>query len=80
LRLRKVDLIKMDIEGEEYNALKGAIKTIRKFKPKIIIEIHSKNLREKILEFLKNYGYNLVFEKEKREQGFYLGYFKCSIE
>jgi len=76
LRLRKVDLIKMDIEGEEYNALKGAIKTIRKFKPKIIIEIHSKNLREKILEFLKNYGYDLVFEKEKREHGFYLGYFK----
>jgi precorrin-6B methylase 2 len=78
--LKRVDLIKMDIEGEEYNALKGAIKTIRKFKPKIIIEIHSKNLREKILEFLKNYGYDLVFEKEKREQGFYLGYFKCSIE
>jgi precorrin-6B methylase 2 len=76
LRLRKVDLIKMDIEGEEYNALKGAIKTIRKFKPKIIIEIHSKNLREKILEFLKNYGYNLAFEKEKKEHKFYLSYFK----
>jgi len=79
LRLRKVDLIKMDIEGEEYNALKGAIKTIRKFKPKIIIEIHSKNLREKIIEFLKNYGYDLVFEKEKKEHGFYLSYFKCII-
>jgi precorrin-6B methylase 2 len=76
LKLKRVDLIKMDIEGEEYNALKGAIKTIRKFKPKIIIEIHSKNLRERILEFLKNYGYNLVFEKDKREYGFYLSYFK----
>jgi precorrin-6B methylase 2 len=78
LRLKRVDLIKMDIEGEEYNALKGAIKTIRKFKPKIIIEIHSKNLREKILEFLKNYGYDLVFEKEKKDHGFYLSYFKCN--
>ena len=79
LRLRKVDLIKMDIEGEEYNALKGAIKTIRKFKPRIIIEIHSKELRKKILNFLKKYGYDLVFEKEKREYGFYLSYFKCII-
>jgi precorrin-6B methylase 2 len=79
LKLKRVDLIKMDIEGGEYNALKGAIKTIRKFKPKIIIEIHSKNLREKILGFLKNYGYNLAFEKEKKDYGFYLSYFKFII-
>jgi len=77
--LKKVDLIKMDIEGEEYNALKGAIKTIRKFKPKIIIEIHSKELRKKILNFLKKYGYDLIFEREKKEHGFYLSYFKCII-
>jgi precorrin-6B methylase 2 len=76
LRLRKVDLIKMDIEGEEYNALKGAIKTIRKFKPRIIIEIHSKELRKKIINFLKKYGYELVFEREKKDRGFYLSYFK----
>jgi hypothetical protein len=78
LRLKRVDLIKMDIEGEEYNALKGAIKTIRKFKPKIIIEIHSRKLRKKILEFLKRYSYELTFEKEKREHGFYLSYFKVN--
>jgi FkbM family methyltransferase len=47
LRLKRVDLIKIDIEGEEYNALKGATKTIKRFKPKIIIEIHSKNLWKK---------------------------------
>jgi len=68
----------MDIEGGEYNALKGAIKTIRKFKPKIIIEIHSRKLRKKILEFLKRYSYELTFEKEKEEHGFYLSYFKVN--
>jgi len=79
LKLKRVDLIKMDIEGEEYNALKGATKTIRRFKPKIIVEIHSKELRKKILNFLKKYGYDLIFEKEKKEYGFYLSYFKCII-
>jgi precorrin-6B methylase 2 len=76
LKLKRVDLIKMDIEGEEYGALRDATKTIMRFKPKIIIEIHSKELRNKILKFLKRYGYDLIFEKEKREHGFYLTYFK----
>jgi len=76
LRLRRVDLIKMDIEGEEYNAIRGAVETIRRFKPKIVIEIHSKELRDRILNFLKLHGYSLVFEKEKKDYGFYLHYFK----
>lgn len=35
--ISKIDFIKMDIEGSEADALKGAIKTIRKFKPKLAI-------------------------------------------
>jgi len=33
LNLTRVDLIKMDIEGAEVNALRGASETIRKFRP-----------------------------------------------
>lgn len=36
-KIAKIDFIKMDIEGAEMNALKGAKKTIEKFKPKLAI-------------------------------------------
>ena len=38
LKLKKVDYIKIDVEGFEYSVLRGAMKTIAKHKPIIVVE------------------------------------------
>jgi FkbM family methyltransferase len=58
LILPECDLIMLDIEGKEMEALKGAENTIRKFKPPICLEILSHpNEGENILEYLSQFGY-----------------------
>jgi len=38
--LKNVSLIKVDTEGNEFNVLKGSIKTLRRHKPRLILEVH----------------------------------------
>jgi FkbM family methyltransferase len=68
LNLPGCDLIQLDIEGYELHALRGAINTIKKFKPVICVEIFEPWLNryesnsEKILDFLTNLNYILIGE------------------
>lgn len=60
----QVDYIKMDIEGAEILAIKGAKKTIKKFKPKLSIAVyHEYETACIIKEMLRDYrpDYELVF-------------------
>jgi FkbM family methyltransferase len=56
--LSRVDWIKMDIEGAEVDALKGAEITLRRFHPQLFIEVHE--TLKPITEFLSQAGYSIV--------------------
>ena len=60
--LEQVDILKIDVEGFEFEVIQGAEKTIRRLKPRIILETHSKELRRKCNGFLNELGYKLKFE------------------
>lgn len=71
--VEKVDFIKMDIEGAEPHALEGAIKTIKKFKPKLAIAIYHSiddfvNIPKWILDldlgYKLNLGHYTIFAEE----------------
>jgi len=59
LNLKRVDWIKIDVEKAEYEVLQGLEKTLSKFKPRLFIEVWSKNVH-KVKALLRSYGYSLI--------------------
>ena len=59
--LPRIDFIKIDVEGMEYNVLKGAERSINYFRPKLLIEMQQQSLYEKVYNFLKNMNYNIYW-------------------
>jgi FkbM family methyltransferase len=41
LDLERIDYVKIDVEGVEFEVLHGAVKSIRKFKPNLMVELHT---------------------------------------
>ena len=62
--VQRIDIIKIDIEGCELNAIKGAVNTINKFKPHIICECTPKNTCQfgynpiDVFHIMEELGYN----------------------
>jgi FkbM family methyltransferase len=68
IRQEQVNWIKIDVEGAEFEVLKGATNVLCKSKDiTLLIEIHnlrdSVNLYIPILEFLRSYNFKIDFEK-----------------
>ena len=59
----KIDFIKIDVEGYEFEVLKGLKKTIIKNKPIFLIEIEKRHSKKflKVFKFLKKYSYKAYY-------------------
>ncbi len=56
----EIELVKIDVEGAEYPVLQGMKRTLAKWKPRLIIEVHQwSGQGEEIESFLQNYGYQV---------------------
>tara|TARA_B100002051_G_scaffold270582_1_gene303734 strand:+ start:768 stop:1598 length:831 start_codon:yes stop_codon:yes gene_type:complete len=65
-KIKRIDFIKIDVEGHEYEILEGAKNSIKKFKPIIqsefnyITRLLSKKNYKNYLEFAKKYNYRIM--------------------
>jgi FkbM family methyltransferase len=71
---RRIDLVKLDIEGHEISALKGMIGLLKRHEPKIITEFHPWAMRlnelgepEEYLDFLFGLKYKIAVVRDKDE-------------
>lgn len=63
----KPQFIKIDIEGHEYECVKGSIKTIIKHKPILMIE-YDKNICDKIYSLIRKYNYKkYMYDKTSKK-------------
>lgn len=61
-----VNLLKIDVEGFELHVLRGAEKTLQKFRPLLFIELDDNNLRDqgdsaqRLVKYLEDLGYSIA--------------------
>ena len=73
LGLNRIDWVKIDVEGAELEVVKGLRRTIKKFRPQIIIEAEE----ESVLKFLKQMNYTISIIPPKILKMYYC---KCKSE
>ena len=57
LQLKKINLIKIDVEGHEYKALLGSKNVLQELRPIVIIELHTPEQDLLVSKFVRNLGY-----------------------
>jgi len=59
LQFKRVDLIKIDVEGAELGVLQGSQKILKNYHPKIICESQDEESEKEIRKLLKKFKYNV---------------------
>ena len=72
--IKRVDMVKIDVEGAEAEVLEGMRKTIEKFKPNLLIEVFQENA-DRVFSFLKEINYE--FEEIPNSQTCNMFYLFC---
>jgi len=63
LDLQRCDFMKIDVEGMELEVLKGAQKTIARFKPALYVENDRDEKSAALIEHLRSMGYDLYWHR-----------------
>jgi FkbM family methyltransferase len=61
------NVIKIDVEGEELNVLKGAKNLLTEYSPLIFLSAHGQQLYDSCCEFLKSLGYEIKTIERMRD-------------
>lgn len=64
LKFRKLDFIKIDVEGNEMQTLRGAKKTIQKFRPILMVEMEQRHHKENLWTLISevaDWGYSVNY-------------------
>jgi len=79
LNLPRVDHIKLDIEGAEYEALPAAASFIERYRPDFLVEAHLENDGPinvpRLEKFFAQFGYKMKFVPQPGDESFPLLYF-----
>ena len=69
--ISKLDFIKIDVEGAEYDTLQGAVNTLKNLRPKCIVAIHPEPIAAKgdrledIYDFIVGCNYRIMLDKKE---------------
>ncbi|SEG37605.1 methyltransferase, FkbM family [Halpernia humi] len=87
--ISKIDIIKIDVEGNEMKTLRGAKESISHFRPILLVEMEQRHHEEhlkNLVEEIENWGYSAnylnrkTFELERLSDEIYLSQKKSEIE
>ena len=68
--IKKLDFIKIDVEGHEYKVVKSSIHTLKKFRPILLIELIKKNNKNfyKTIKLLNKLNFKMYFYNRQSQK------------